>query len=475
MPKLLHPAGLCPFAARKCRVRYHEGMKLRRVTFLLLFVAAASVAQQRQLKPGWNLFSKQQDVQMGKEYAAQIEKQVPVVRNSELDAYLQRIGQKLASRPEADSYPYTFKLVNDKSINAFALPGGPTYVHTGLIAAAENEDQLAGVMAHEIAHVALRHGTNQASKAQLISLPAMLAGALAGGDSITGMLAQIGIGLGANSVLMKFSRNAERDADLLGARIMNGAGYNPIEMARFFEKLEAEAGKGSAIGQFFSDHPNPGNRVKSVQDEIRYLPQKKYAAASGELPQMKKLIEDLPAPRKPGRQAVPSAGPTGSQDPAASRPSGRFKQYQGREVSFLHPDNWDVFGERGSDQVTILNQSAVFGQQIGYGMIASFFESPSRRSDLRSDTAQLLEQLRRDNPSMRVTENPRRFRLNNLQAMYARLQSDSPFRGSREIDLVVTIDRPGGLYYFVFIAPESEYPGVQNAFDQVLRSVRFAN
>jgi Zn-dependent protease with chaperone function len=448
--------------------------RARIVVGILLF-AALSWAQQRQLKPGFNLFSKSQDVQMGKEYASQIERQVPVVNHAELNAYIQRIGQKLASQPEADSYPYTFKLVQDKSINAFALPGGPTFMHTGLLSAAENEGQVAGVIAHEIAHVALRHGTNQASKAQLISLPAMLAGALAGGDSITGMLAQIGIGLGANSVLMKFSRNAERDADLLGARMMSRAGYNPIEMARFFEKLEAEVGKGSAIGQFFSDHPNPGNRVKSVQEEIRYLPQRSYNADSGELPRMQKLIDGLPELKKPARQKQPGAGQTGNPDPAASRPSGRFQEYRGREASFLYPDNWEIFGQQGSDQVTILNRNGVFGQQIGYGMIASFFEAQGRGEDLRATTEKLLEQLRRDNPGMRVSQSGRRFRLNRYQAMYTRLESNSPYQGLREIDLLVTVDRPGGVFYIVFIAPEPEFPEAQRVFDQVLRSIRFSN
>jgi predicted Zn-dependent protease len=159
---------------------------------------------------------------------------MPVVRDGQLQNYVERIGRKLLATGVAGDYPYAFKLVNDPSINAFALPGGPTFVNTGLLRAVDNEAQLAGVMAHEISHVALRHGTNQASKANLIQLPAMLAGAVVGNGSMLGQLAQLGIGLGANSVLLKYSRNAESDADILGARMMAKAGYNPIEMARFF-------------------------------------------------------------------------------------------------------------------------------------------------------------------------------------------------------------------------------------------------
>src|SRR5688572_8377352 len=288
----------------------------------IALLATAGYAQQRQLRPGWNLVSKEQDIQIGREYASQVQQQVPIVRNAELSGFVERIGRRLAAAPDAGDFPYTFKVVQDKSINAFALPGGPTFTHTGLIAAAENEAQIAGVLAHEIAHVALRHGTNQATKQQLLALPAMLAAQLSG-DGLTGLLAQLGIGLGANSVLLKFSRGAERDADLLGARIMSHAGYNPIEMARFFEKLAANSGKPGLLERWLSDHPDPGNRVVAVQEEIRYLPKRNYNADSGQLSQAKRIIAGLPAapPRRQGTQpggqqpqgdpqAIPSARPS---------------------------------------------------------------------------------------------------------------------------------------------------------------------
>lgn len=264
------------------------------------FLALLVLAQPRQLKPGWNLFSREQDIQLGREAAAQVQNQYTIVRDPTLSAYVRRIGGRLAAVPEAGGFPYSFTLVSDKSINAFALPGGPAFVHTGLLLAAENEAQVAGVLAHEISHVALRHGTNQASKANLIQLPVMLASGILGRNgSLLGSLSQLGIGLGANSVLLKFSRNAERDADLLGARIMAKAGYNPIEMARFFEKLEAEGGARGP--QFLSDHPNPGNRVKAVEAEIRYLPQSRYNAGDArEFHRMQQRVAALP-PAPPRR------------------------------------------------------------------------------------------------------------------------------------------------------------------------------
>src|SRR5438552_15081693 len=206
---------------------------------LTLVVPAIARKPGEPIKPGFNLFSKQQDVQLGQQAAAEVRKQYQVVPNQELQDYVRRVGERLAATPDAreSGFPFTFTLVNDKSINAFALPGGPTFVHTGLILAADNEAQVAGVLAHEISHVILRHGTNQASKANLIQIPALLAGAVTGSD----LLAQL-TNLGAVGFLLKFSRTAESEADALGTRIMNEAGYNPVEMARFFEKLQAEGG-----------------------------------------------------------------------------------------------------------------------------------------------------------------------------------------------------------------------------------------
>ncbi len=262
---------------------------------MVMLVVLPGLAELHKFKPGFNLFSKDQDVQLGKEAAAQVEKQQEVIDNKELTAYINQVGSKLTAQPQADKYPYSFKVVNDKSINAFALPGGPAFVHTGLISAVDNEAQLAGELAHEISHVALRHGTNQASKANLIELPAMLGSTVMGSGSMLGQLSQIGIGLGANSVLLKFSRSAESQADLLGAQIAAQAGYDPIEMARFFQKLEAEGGARGP--QFLSDHPNQGNRMKAIEDEIRDMPQRKYMADSGKLPRMKAIVAKLPPPK----------------------------------------------------------------------------------------------------------------------------------------------------------------------------------
>src|SRR5436853_4485446 len=230
--------------------------KLKLVVISLLTTAIWAQGPSR-FHPGFNLFSKQQDVQLGQEAASQVRKQMHVINDPVLTEYVNRVGKRLASSQEArdSGFPFTFQVVADPSINAFALPGGPMFINTGLLKAVDSEAELAGVMGHEMSHVILRHGTNQASKQQLFQLGAGIGG-LAGGGSMLGQLAQVGVGRGANSVLLKFSRNAESQADLMGSHIMAESGYNPLELARFFETLEA---KNSSRGiQFFSDHPNPG-------------------------------------------------------------------------------------------------------------------------------------------------------------------------------------------------------------------------
>jgi predicted Zn-dependent protease len=254
-----------------------------------------------QIHPGFNLFSKEQDVQLGKENADQVRKQMTVIQDPVLAAYVTRVGQRLGSAREAreSGFPFTFEVVADPSINAFALPGGPMFINTGLLRAVDNEAQLAGVMGHEMSHVILRHGTNQASKSKLIELPAVL-GSQMTGNSMMGKLAQIGIGLGANSVLLKFSRSAESQADLMGSHLMAESGYDPREMARFFEKLNAEGGQRAP--QFLSDHPNPDNREKAIQEEAQRLPQQNYNYQTGDFRRMKQAvarIHELKPPAPP--------------------------------------------------------------------------------------------------------------------------------------------------------------------------------
>jgi len=286
----------------KAHLRLRTGRPARAVlrtaaALLYLFVAAVSPLRARiEHKPGFNTFSPQQDIELGREVVQDVERQMPVVTDAQLSEYVNRLGQNLSRLAPGHRYPYTFKLIHAKEINAFALPGGPIYIHTGIIAAAASEAQLAGVLAHEISHVALRHSTNQASKAMLARAPLAILGGVLSGGGIGGQLAQLGIAFGVNSVFLKFSRSAEQQADEQGAQILYDAGYDPRAMAQFFETIAKESGGGGSL-EFLASHPNPGNRERNVLALIPKLgPTKSFPADDTEFAAMQRRVSDLPAP-----------------------------------------------------------------------------------------------------------------------------------------------------------------------------------
>src|SRR5690349_12091898 len=188
--------------------------------------APAGSKSQPRFKPGFNLFSPQQDVQLGQQSAAQVMRETPMLDDAQIGNYISQLGLKLASKAAGERFPYQFRVVATKEINAFALPGGFLFVNAGAIIAAHNEGELAGVMAHEISHAALRHGTTQASKQQLAQMGLGVLGTIAGSGENPNMGQAVGVigGLGANMLFLKFGRKAETEADLEGARILAEAG-----------------------------------------------------------------------------------------------------------------------------------------------------------------------------------------------------------------------------------------------------------
>jgi hypothetical protein len=294
----------------------------------------------------------------------------------------------------------------------------------------------------------------------------MIAGGLAG-DGILGQLAQVGIGLGANSVLLKYSRDAESQADALGARLMAQAGYNPLEMARFFEKLAAEGGQRGPV--FLSDHPDPGNRMEAVQREIRTFPQTQYGYNTGQFDQAKRLVGSLPAQRQS------SSADRSANMPAA--PTGGMKQLSGRNFRLAYPASWQTFGDNNGGMVTIapsegLVQTRGGGTQIAYGSILSYF-FPEQSRSLQDATNELIHHLHANNPSMRSTGQQRKARVDGQNALITILSSTSPF-GGEEVDALLTVARPEGLFYMVFIAPRQDFDQLQATFDQMVRSIDFA-
>jgi Peptidase family M48 len=416
------------------------------------------------LRPGFNLFSKQQDLELGQANAKQVLQQYPAVKDQFLQDYVSRIGNRLAQAPEAkqSGFEFTFTVLNVPEINAFALPGGPMFIYTGLLKACDNEAQLAGVMGHEMSHVILRHGTHEASKANLLQLPILLATSVIGTDTAAGQFAQMGLGLGANSFLLKFSRDAESEADALGSHLMAEAGYDPVEMARFFEKLA----QGPQPPQILSDHPNPGNREAAIKAEMQTLPPRTYGYQTGLFPRMKTELAKLPPPpAKPQTQGAAPAAP-----PA---PSAQWQDFRGPSFAVSYPSNWQVLGDQGSSSITIAPKEGVVTQngasQIGYGVILSYFSPDSSQTGLRSATDDLIHHLRADNPKLQAGE-PKSTRVAGTSGLITTMTNDSPF-GGQETDAVLTILQPQGLFYMVFVAPQKNFP--EDTFRQMRESLRF--
>lgn len=434
---------------------------------LLLLVCAGGFlhAELKTLKPGFNFFSRQQDIQLGQEAADLVEKTKPVVRNQAVEEYLAKLGGRLAHSPRAGDFPFTFRLIYDKSVNAFALPGGPVFVNTGLLLSVDNEAELAGVLAHEMSHVALRHGTHEASKRNLITLPAALAGA-AMGNGMLGQLTQLGVGLGANSVLLRFSRAAESQADYNGVQMMADAGYNPIELARFFERLEGDS-KGSL--PFLSDHPNPGNRMKAISDELRDLPQRSYDADTGDFDRIRAIVKNLKPPDK-SAPAAPAA-------PQEGNPPSGLRLYSSGAYSLRYPAGWRVF--EASSSITIAPGAGLIQNEsgrtvVGYGMIVSFFY-PDDGIDLERNTRELISQLRAQDASMKVVGGPQKVRAGGTDGLETVLAARQSAKGGNQgqIDTLVTVARPQGLFYLVFVAPEDQFRQAQSVYETIVQSLTF--
>ena len=446
-------------------------------------LAALAAAQKKMPKPGWNLFKKQQDIQLGREYAQQVERQMYVVPNKELNDYVTRVGMRLVRQGGLEDYPYYFKVVQDDSINAFALPGGPTYVHTGLLKAAENEAQLAGVLAHELSHVVLRHGTHQASRAVALQAPAMVLGGLAGRSGLSALLAQLGIGLGANSVLIGFSRSMESEADLLGAYTMAKAGYNPLELARFFEKLEAERGNPNwLVSRFLSDHPSPGNRIQAVDEQLPYMPRGSYNAEEGDLVHIQQVVAQLSAPKSgfPRGQNQEPAGPSpaaGQVDAPAIRLSGSVREYtgslQGGAVAFSYPEEWHV--EVNPDaSLQVSGENGTVGGALGCGVLVSSVPARNGKVELPADTKTYLQSLAQAGRNVKTESEPAELTAGDSPALATRLSSDSPYAGRRrEIDMVVTVDRGPTMVVLILVAPAAQFTHLEDAFQALIRSLRF--
>ena len=463
-------------AGRELRARrVHRGLAAGFFLGLSLLLVPDAPAQRTLLKQGWNKFSPQDDINLGKRAATDAEKLLPPCNAPKVDAYLTQLGTRLAQKLPTGGvqYPFEFHCVNDKAINAFALPGGYVFVNRGAIEAADNEAQLAGVIAHELSHVALRHGTNQATKAMLAETGLGIFGALFGDTTGGALLTQLG-SFTAGGVLLRYSRTAESQADVMGTQVLYDAGYDPRALAQFFEKLEAET-KGKNPPEFFSDHPNPEHRVGRVDEEVEKLGGVPANAKrdSAEFEAIKREVLALPVVKKP------VAGASGAVA-APAPPSRSFSEYQASSYALKYPDNWKKYPDSNGGGVSFAPEGGVLDDGSGhstlaYGLIVGLVQAKGDANDgkaLNSATSQVIQDLQKSNPSMKITRQGERLRLNGQPGISTYLSNVSP-AGGQETDWLVTVLRPEGLVYFVCLAPQSAYDNYDKTFSSILDTVRF--
>jgi Zn-dependent protease with chaperone function len=456
-----------------------------------LSLSATTIGAQTVVKPPKNRFTPKQDVELGREAAAEVRRQYPIIQDERIAHYLTRLGDRLVAAAPSElndpAFEYSFTPVNLKEINAFALPGGPMFVHRGMFDAAASEGEVTGVMAHELSHVLLRHGTANASKAQnpwlqLGQVAGMVGGAMVGGQlgSAVGQGTQFGLG----TLLLRYSRDFEKQADLLGAQIMARAGYDPRALAHMFETIEREsAGSGGSGPQWLSSHPNPGNRTEYINHEAALLTVAN-GADSGQFEPIKKTFASLPPAKSMSELAKARSGESGGQSPQevgtpgepVPRPSSQFHRISGGKIFEASvPADWTGLASKSSIKVVPKNgYGQVNGQTIfSHGVEFGVAQSASR--DLREATKAWLTAVAQNNPELRLAGSQTSARISERSAIITPLVNPSPLGGRERVVVWTTFLTDGTLFYYMSIVPEEDAQAFQETFRRVGESIRLTD
>ncbi|HKR66081.1 MAG TPA: M48 family metallopeptidase [Thermoanaerobaculia bacterium] len=475
------------------------------IAMMIAVSLMAGVADaQTKVNAGWNLFSPQQDVEIGQQSAVEAERQLPILNDNNVQSYVDRIGQRLAANAGGPQFQYRFRVVNASDINAFALPGGFIYINRGILENARNEGEVAGVIAHEISHVALRHGTHQASKAYAAQAGLQILGGLLGGkvgNNTAQILNTVG-GVGLNALFLKFSRDLETQADVRGAQILAASGYTPADMVSFFKQLEnVDKSKKTS---WMSDHPAPPDRIARIEKERQMLHE--TATPTQNVEQLASIKSDMrrygnaPTMEQIARGATPSNNPpmtssttnnSGSIGRVAA-PSSSFRQFRNRSGSLqiAYPSNWRVY-DSGGFGATIAPEGGVGDvggrTEIVYGAIINHYDpfgntagsylrpNNSRSSmTLQDATNDLLAQIRRDSPHLSLIKNSgQQLNVDGKTALAASLRGRNPNTNINERVTVVTRALPDGhVMYVLFVTPESEASSYNRVLSAMVQSIQ---
>jgi Zn-dependent protease with chaperone function len=454
---------------------------------LVVSACATGLVAQTAIKVPKNKFTPEQDVKLGLEAAAEVRQQYPIIENEKISKYLTMLGDRLVAAAPAELkqpvYEYSFTPVNVKEINAFALPGGPMFVNRGMFDAADSEGEVVGVMAHELSHVLLRHGTANASKAQnpwlqLGQLAGAVGGAVVGGAAGSAIAQGSQFGLG--TILLRYSRDFEKQADLLGSQIMARAGYDPRALAHMFQTIERESQESGGSGpQWMSSHPNPGNRTQYINQEADSLTITKPADMSGfepikatmaTLPPAKTSAEVAKAGGKSGGEAPTSVGTPGQPVPA---PSSQYRDINGGKIFQASvPSNWTAVSSNSSIKVVPqngygqLNGQTIFSHGVEFGVV----KASSR--DLQEATNAWLKGVAEGNPELKLGGQQQPIKMSQRSALATPLINPSPLGGTEQIGLYTTFLADGNLFYYLTVAQEKDVQAFREAFQKIGQSIK---
>ena len=454
---------------------------------LLSIGALGAIGAQTVITPPNNKYTPAQDVELGRKAAAEVEQQLPILRDDAVTSSIVSMGERLVAVIPAElrhaEFRYSFAVVNVREINAFALPGGPMYLNRGMIEAAHTEGEAAGVMAHELSHVALRHGTAQATKATKYEVGQLLGAVLGSviGGNIGSVVSQ-GTQFSLGTAFLRFSREDEKQADLLGSHIMALAGYDPIEMVNMFKTIEKQSGSGGP--QWLSGHPNPGNRSAYIAREAQLLEiqnpihdTRAFTAAQARLRRMAPAPTTEEATRSATAGRPPAPAPDGRRSGGVpdrvAPPSSKTVAYtEGNMFRVSVPSNWRELAS---------NNSVTFAPEGGYGSGQDGFThgmqmgmARNESHDLRTATDELVRSFAHANPGLRRPSGYDSSKIGGQKGLHAVLSNVSEATGHDErISLYTAFLRDGSLFYAFGVAPRDAFSAYESTFRRVVGSIQF--
>jgi Zn-dependent protease with chaperone function len=421
-----------------------------------------------------NFFSLKQDIEIGVESSKEAERSLPLVKNAALSQFVDSIGQRILQNRTLAPLKYRFQIVNSKEVNSLGFPGGPIYLYRGLLDTAANDDEVAAVIAHEIAHVAARHGTQQLSRQLLVQIPITIAAGVPVSEVWKEEITKLGISLGVDAPFLRYSRDQELDASLMAVRLMSEARFDPDAFRTLLVKINASQ------SSFLFNHPQAPDFTPEIAAEIDrlatpgYIPRSTVAFRT-----FHTTLEKTPFPI-PVKVAATTA--TDAPEPLPNVFTHPMDYYR-----LGYPSNWQIT-PTGSDGAIIAPSDGVRsspnGQDVVHGAMVDLFDisTPDRSLTLEQATNRLIVFLCERNrlsddvshrcPLRVVPGAQTQILVSDEPGLRTVMISKSEASNGSEVAWVVTRLYYQSLFYMIFVAPEDEFPAYQPVFEQIIRSAR---